>query len=65
MIVSSIKLEFSDASWALPSRPGESVRRIFDRVVGRDEVRDMENAVERMSLAELLYYVLLGEGAGA
>ncbi len=63
MIVSSMKLEFSDASWALPSRPSESVRRIFDRVVGRDEVRAMENVVERMSLAELLYYVLLGEGA--
>lgn len=66
MIVSSMKLEFSGASWAVPGKSSERVRRILERVTGRNEVKAVEEvAMEQMSLAELLYHVMVGEGTEA
>ena len=64
MIVSSMKLEFSGASWAVPGKSSERVRRIFERVIGHNEAKVEERAVEQMSLGELLYHVLMDAKTG-
>jgi hypothetical protein len=63
MIVSKVKLEFSEAPWAIRTGAGQSARRVLERVT--DEVKPVKTlALETMSLGELLYYALMGEGAG-
>lgn len=65
MIVSSMKLEFSAASWAVPGKSSERVRRMFERVIGRNDGKVVEErAMEQMSLAELLYHVLVDAKTG-
>jgi hypothetical protein len=69
MIVSKLKLEFPDARWMIAGGHGESALRVFGRVAG--EMKSAGNAalerisMERMSLNELLYHVVMGEGAEA
>ena len=63
MIVSKVKLDFSDISWAnAGSAASERMKRVFDRVTASDEAKP-QKVVEGMKLGELLYFVLLGEGA--
>jgi hypothetical protein len=62
MIVSKVKMDFSEASWAMAGRASENVKRVFERMTGMDEARPADE-VERMPLASLLYYALMGEGA--
>ena len=62
MIVSKVKMDFSGASWAMAGRAGENMKRVFERMARQDETRPADD-VERMPLASLLYYALMGEGA--
>jgi hypothetical protein len=62
MIVSKVKMDLSEASWAMAGRAGENVKRVFSRITAHDEARPAAE-VERMPLASLLYYALIGEGA--
>jgi hypothetical protein len=63
MIVSKLAMEFSELGWSEAERPRERMRRVLQRVVGHEAVETL--SLERMTLAELLYYALAGEGAEA
>jgi hypothetical protein len=61
MILTRVRLDFSDARWAVAKGSSEGVRKMFERVTARGESK-MESG-ERMSLGALLYLALIGEGA--
>ncbi len=61
MIVSRVQIEFTEACWAVAGKSSERVKRVFGKVAMGVEEPKME---EKMSLGELLYSVLVGEGVG-
>lgn len=66
MIISKLKLDLSEACWAVASKSGESARRVFDQVLAKHETkRGVDAPVERMSLGELLYFALMEQGVEA
>jgi hypothetical protein len=67
VIVSQVKLEFSNADWAV-AKQGERKLTLLKKVAEDIKVmgdRVQSKTLEAMTLSELLYYALVGDGARA